>query len=125
MGLLTLSPMGFKTASDPNDPKKIQLQWNPSLGASVLAQSGIILNVAISPDMLTASPLQTQGVQIPQPFLCKVFVDAGVSGLAIDKKMASTLGLMKNGVTNNLTVNREFTSSSHPFILECVIQPSF
>ncbi len=97
--------MGFKTASDPNDPKKIQLQWNPSLGASVLAQSGIILNVAISPDMLTASTLQTQGVQTPQPFLCKAVVDTGASGLAIDKKIASALGLKKNGVTNNLTVN--------------------
>jgi hypothetical protein len=41
----------------------------------------------------------------PQPFLCKALVDAGVSGLAIDKKIASPLGLKKNGVTNNLTVN--------------------
>ncbi|MCW6169304.1 MAG: retropepsin-like domain-containing protein [Thermoplasmatales archaeon] len=105
MGLLTLSPMGFKTASDPNDPKKIHFQWNPSLGASVLAQSGIILNVAISPDMPTASTLQTQGVQTPQPFLCKALVDTGASGLAIDKTIASTLGLKKKGITNNLTAN--------------------
>ncbi|MGP6220197.1 aspartyl protease family protein [Caldiplasma sukawensis] len=105
MGLLTISPMGFKTAADPSDPKKINLQWNPSVGALFLAQQGIILNVAISPDMLTVSTLQTQGLQTPQPFLCNALVDTGASGLAIDKKIASALGLKKKGVTNNLTAN--------------------
>ena len=111
MGLLTLSPMGFNTAPDPNDPKKIRIQWNPSLGASYLAQSGIILNVTISPDMLTVSALQTQGMQTPQPLLCKALVDTGASGLAIDKTIASTLGLKRKGVTNNLTANGAKTSS--------------
>ncbi len=105
MGLLTLSPMGFNTSPDPNDPKKMQLKWNPSLGASYLSQNGIVMNVAISPDMLTVSTLQTQGVQTPQPFLCKALVDTGASGLAIDRSIASFLGLKKKGVTNNLTAN--------------------
>jgi hypothetical protein len=32
MGLLTLSPIGFKTTPDTSDPKKTQVQWNPSVG---------------------------------------------------------------------------------------------
>ena len=105
MGLLTLSPMGFQTTPDPNDPKKMQIRWNPSLGATFLAGNGIILNVAISPDMLTVSTMQTQGMQTPQPLLCKALVDTGASGLAIDKSIAAALGLKKKGVTNNLTAN--------------------
>lgn len=97
--------MGFQTAPDPNDPKKIQIHWNPSVGAAVLATNGIILNVAISPDMLTVSTMQTQGMQIPQPLLCRALVDTGASGLAIDRSIAASLGLKKEGVTTNLTAN--------------------
>lgn len=105
MGLLTLSPMGFQTTPDPNDPKNMQIRWNPSLGATFLAGNGIILNAAISPDMLTVSTMQTQGMQTSQPFLCRALVDTGASGLAIDKSIATALGLKKKGVTNNLTAN--------------------
>jgi hypothetical protein len=103
MGLLTLSPMGFQTTSDPNNPKSVRVAWNPSLGAANLSGNAIILNVAISPDMLSTSTMQTQGYAVPQPFLCKAPVDTGASGLAIDKSIAQTLGLKKVGVTTNLT----------------------
>jgi hypothetical protein len=97
--------MGFQTASDPKDPKKVQIRWNPSIGSSFLVQNGILLNVAISIDMLTASTMQTQGMQTPQPFLCRALVDTGASGLAIDKSISTALGLKKEEVINNLTAN--------------------
>ncbi len=55
MGLLTISPIGFQTSPDPNDPKSVHIAWNPSIGAGLLSRNGIILNAAISPDMLSAT----------------------------------------------------------------------
>lgn len=103
MGLLTFSPMGFQTSPDPNNPKNIQIKWNPSVGSSLLSIHGIILNVAILPDMLTVSSMQ--GQQTPQPLICRALVDTGASGLAKDKSTAEKLGLKKKGIANNLTAN--------------------
>lgn len=96
--------MGFQTSPDPNNPKLNRISW-PTIGASHLAAKGIVLDVAISTDMLTASMLQTGEQNVPQPFLCKALVDTGASGLAIDKSIAISLGLKRKSVATNLTAN--------------------
>lgn len=105
MGLLTISPMGFQTAPDPNNPKAIRVAYNPAVGAGLLSANGIVLNVAISPDMLSTSTMQTQGQAVPQPYLSKALVDTGASGLAIDKTISKNLGLKRKGIATNLTAN--------------------
>ena len=105
MGLLSISPIAFQAAPDPNNPKVMKITLNSALGASILATNGIVLNIAISPDMLTVSTMQTLGQQTPQPFLCKALVDTGASGLAIDRKIAQSLALKKEGIANNFTAN--------------------
>lgn len=105
MGLLSISPIAFQTSPDPNNPKAMKITVNSAIGASLLANNGIVLNIAISPDMLTMSTMQTLGQATPQPFLCKALVDTGASGLAIDKTIAVALGLKKQGIANNLTAN--------------------
>ena len=105
MGLLSISPIAFQTAPDPNNPKGVKIMVNPAVGASILANNGIVLNIAISPDMLTVSTMQTIGQIPPRPFLCKALVDTGASGLAIDKSIAFALGLKKKGIANNFTAN--------------------
>jgi len=61
MGLLSISPIAFQTTPDPNNPKAMKIVVNPAVGASILAKNGIVLNIAISPDMLTVSTMQTLG----------------------------------------------------------------
>jgi predicted aspartyl protease len=105
MGLLSISPIAFQTTPDPNNPKAMKITVNPAVGASILANNGIVLNIAISPDMLTVSTMQTLGQVAPRPFLCKALVDTGASGLAIDRSIAVALGLKKQGIANNFTAN--------------------
>jgi predicted aspartyl protease len=104
MGLLTVPPMGFQPATDPNNLKSIRVSLS-YIGANRLFNEGIILNVAISPDMLSLSTMEIEGKEVPQPIPCKALVDTGASGLAIDKTIAQKLGLKRNSITENLTAN--------------------
>ncbi|MEM3526666.1 MAG: retropepsin-like aspartic protease [Candidatus Jordarchaeaceae archaeon] len=105
MGLLSINQIPFHTAPDPDNPKSIKIVVDLAAGGSFLANNGIILNVAISPDMLTVSTMQSLGQAVPQPFLCKALVDTGASGLAIDKSIAVALGLKRQSIATNFTAN--------------------
>ncbi|MDA8054694.1 MAG: retropepsin-like aspartic protease [Thermoplasmatales archaeon] len=109
MGLFTSVPLGIQIIPNLVNPNQPSISYNPSVGAGILINNGVIMNVAILPDMLTVSTLQSQNISI-QPFLGTALIDTGASGLAIDTSIARNLGLKKKGFAYNQTANGQRVS---------------
>jgi hypothetical protein len=103
MGRLTLQRIGIQTSPHPTNPGQVQVSIAMGAGGQLLAQEGIVLDVAIELDNLTSAALRAQNQPIPTPLNCKALVDTGASGLALDATIIQRLGLVRKGVLPNLT----------------------
>ena len=103
MGLLTLTHIVFEFRKDPDDPNKIQTRPIMDAGSRILAQNGIIVNVAIGVDVHTAEYFRMRDEPLPEQISCQALVDTGASSLFIDRSIAEKLRLARRGITTALT----------------------
>jgi len=54
LGRLTIQPIGFQTSPHPSNPGQVQVSIALGAGGQVLAQNGIVVNVGLEVDNLTA-----------------------------------------------------------------------
>ncbi|EMR74270.1 hypothetical protein MCGE09_00652 [Thaumarchaeota archaeon SCGC AB-539-E09] len=97
MGLLTISSLGIRLVRDPE--REDGIQFRPDLGASkqVLLNKGIIVQVEIGVDNVTAEAIRQQGNEVPESVTCSAMVDTGASCLCIDETIAERLALSRRG----------------------------
>jgi predicted aspartyl protease len=103
LGKITSSIIAFQTRPDPNNPAQMQIGIAMGGAAQFLVSQGIILNVSITVDNLTADAMRAQGRPLPTPVNCPALVDTGASGLALDTTVIQQLGLMRKGITSSAT----------------------
>jgi predicted aspartyl protease len=103
LGKITYANYQFQLQPDPNNPGKARIEMALGAGSQKLALGGIILNVSIAVDNLTAQAMKAQNLPLLTPVSCTALVDTGASGLALDTSVVQQLHLTRKGITTNYT----------------------
>lgn len=115
MAIVNIFQFKVFTQPDPKSPGDIIVNVQP--GAHGLFSGGVILDMAIGVDSVTAQAMQSQGLTVPTPVVIKALLDTGCTVTSIDAGLVTTLGLKTNGFTKTATANGIATTSQHSISL--------
>lgn len=118
MGLLTIGMTAVRVTINPSDPTDVQVRPDLGAGQTDLKDRGIIIQVEIGVDNLTAEALRQQGLPVPPTVPCDALVDTGASNFAIDLSIARQLGLSRTGTTNQNTAGGTRTANLYAISLD-------
>lgn len=110
----------FQVRHLPNPANPTQVQSQVTLGPQGLFAGGIVMDMAIAIDAVTAQAMQIGNQSIPQPVTAKALVDTGCTVTSIDQSIAQQLNLAVRGMTTTHTAagpttsNQYFVSFSFP-----------
>lgn len=99
------------TQPDPSNPVRTQIQVQP--GPHGLFSGGIVMDMVIGVDSITAQSLQTSNIPVPAPVTTRALVDTGCTITSIDNSIVSALQLKTRGYTQTYTANGLMNVSQH------------
>jgi len=115
MAIVTYYQFNVLTQPDPTDLKKTLIQVQP--GPHGLFSGGVVMDIVIGVDLITAQSLQTSNIPVPPPITARALVDTGCTITSIDAAIASSLQLKTRGYTQTHTANGLMNVSQHQISL--------
>jgi hypothetical protein len=100
-----VSYLKFNVVSQPNPADPNQTVQSTQLGPHGLSFGGIIMELAVGVDKVTAQSLHAQGIIVPPPIKVKGLIDTGCTITSIDYTLATALGLRIRGYNQTHTAN--------------------
>jgi len=110
MSIISILKFNVISQPDPTDPNRI-IQ-SPQLGHHALFSGGIVMDIVIGIDAITAQSSQDES-PIPSPIAAKALVDTGCTITSIDNALATTLNLKIRGYNTIHTANGIATANQH------------
>lgn len=115
MAIITFYQFNVLTQPNPADPTKAIINVQP--GPHGLYSGGIMMDVVIGVDSITAQSLQTSNIPVPSPITAKALVDTGCTITSIDTGIVSALQLKTRGYTQTHTANGLMNVGQHQISL--------
>lgn len=111
MSIVNYLKFNVLSTPDPANPGNtiVQVQTGPH----GLFSGGLVMDVVVGVDTVTAHSLQAANIPIPSPISLKALFDTGCTVTSIDKTIVSSLGLKVRGYTPICTANGTTTASKH------------
>lgn len=116
MAIVTYYQFNVLTQPDPSDPQQTLIHVQP--GPHGLFSGGIIMDILIGIDSITAQSLQSADIPVPPPFTAKALVDTGCTITSIDNSIVSALNLIPRGYSQTGTANGIATVTNHLVSIE-------
>ncbi|MBL7545989.1 MAG: aspartyl protease family protein [Bdellovibrionaceae bacterium] len=113
MAIFTQIKFQVRHVPDPANPTQVQSHF--TIGPQGLFAGGIVMDMVIAVDAVTAQTMQNGNQIIPSPISAKALVDTGCTVTSIDQSIAQQLGLVVRGMTTTHTAAGP-TNSSQYFI---------
>lgn len=111
MAIVTYFQFNVLTQPDPTNPLRTIMQVQP--GPHGLFSGGVVMDVVIGVDSITANALQASNVTVPSPMTAKALVDTGCTITSIDTAIVSALNLTVRGYTQTHTANGPVNVTQH------------
>lgn len=115
MAIITYYQFNVLTQPDPTNPTNTLVQVQP--GPHGLFSGGIMMDIVIGVDSITAQSLQASNIPVPSPITSKALVDTGCTITSIDSSIVSALQLKTRGYTQTHTANGPTSVSQHQISL--------
>lgn len=115
MAVVTYFQFNVQTQPDPANPLNTLVQVQP--GAHGLFSGGIVMDVVIGVDSITAQSLLASNIPVPSPITSKALVDTGCTITSIDNAIVTQLGLKVRGYNQTHTANGVMNVSQHQISL--------
>jgi len=96
---------------NPGNPTQMQRQLQ--VGPHGLFAGGVVMDVALAVDAVTAGSLRNGGQAIPTPVTAQALVDTGCTITSIDDSIVQQLGLIVRGYSTTHTAGGPITSGQY------------
>ena len=115
MAIVTYYQFNVLTQPDPANPTNTIMHVQP--GPHGLFSGGVVMDIVIGVDSVTAQSLQTANIPVPSPVTARALVDTGCTITSIDSAIVSALQLKTRGFTQTHTANGTMNVSQHQISL--------
>lgn len=111
MGIANYQTFHVTVMPDPSNPNSQKIHIKP--GTDSLFSGGVVMDILVGIDMVTATQLKDRGLAIPEPIPVKALLDTGCTTTSIDRSVAEKLGLKAIGFVQSLTANGPMQCNQH------------
>jgi len=103
----------FQVRHIPNPANPAIVQSELTLGTQGLFSGGVVMDMAITVDTVTAQAMSLGKQIVPSPVIVKALLDTGCTVTSIDQSIAQKLGLIVRGMTTTHTAAGPATSNQY------------